>query len=52
VASVDFGAQPKTVTAATTPAKSPSPLLGLVGAALLLGGIGLGAYTWRTLRKK
>jgi SdrD B-like domain/LysM domain len=49
---VNFGAQTKTVTAATTPAKSPSPLLGLVGAALLLVGIGLGAYTWRTLRKK
>ena len=52
VAYVGFGAQPKTVSAATTPVKSPSPLLGVIGAALLLGGIGLGAYTWRMLRKK
>jgi len=51
--SVNFGAQPKTVAAATTPtSKGPSPLLGIIGAALLLGGIGMGAYTWRMLRKK
>ena len=50
---VNFGAQPKAVPAATTPAsKGPSPLLGIIGAALLLGGIGMGAYTWRMLRKK
>ena len=49
----NFGAQPKAVAAATTPAnKGPSPLLGVIGAALLLGGIGMGAYTWRMLRKK
>jgi hypothetical protein len=52
VAYVDFGAQPKTVSAATTPDRGPSPLLGVVGAALLLGGIGLAAFTWRILRKK
>jgi hypothetical protein len=52
VAYVDFGAQPKTEPAASAPAKGPSPLLGVMGAALLLGGIGLGAYTWRILRKK
>jgi hypothetical protein len=50
---VNFGAQPKGVTVATTTeAKGPSPLLGVIGAALLLGGIGMGAYTWRMLRKK
>jgi hypothetical protein len=52
VASVNFGAQPKTVTAVTTPTQSTSPLLGVIGAALLLAGIGLGAYTWRAIRKK
>jgi hypothetical protein len=51
VAYVDFGAQPKTVTEPNTSSKSPSPLLGVIGAALLLVGIGMGAYTWRMLRK-
>jgi len=50
--SVNFGAQPKTVAVATTTSKGPSPLLGVIGAGLLLGGIGMGAYTWRMLRKK
>ena len=50
--SVNFGAQPKAIAAATTDPKGPSPLLGVIGAALLLGGIGIGAYTWRMLRKK
>jgi LysM domain. len=50
--SVNFGAQPKAGTAATTDSKGPSPLLGVIGAALLLGGIGMGAYSWRMLRKK
>ena len=51
--SVNFGAQPKAVvTVATTTSKGPSPLLGIIGAGLLLGGIGMGAYTWRMLRKK
>jgi hypothetical protein len=52
VAYVDFGAQAKAVNETTTSSKSPSPTLGVIGAALLLGGIGLGAYTWRMLRKK
>ena len=48
---VNFGAQPKAVAAAAPTSKGPSPLLGIIGAALLLGGIGMGAYTWRMLRK-
>ncbi len=52
VAYVAFGAQLKSVTEAETPNKGPSPLLGVVGAVFLLGGVGLGIYAWRTLRKK
>jgi hypothetical protein len=52
VAYVDFGAQLKAVNQATNPSKPPSPLLGILGAALLLGGIGLGVYAWRIMRKK
>jgi hypothetical protein len=48
---VNFGAQSKT-TATQQSGKGPSPLLGIVGAALLLGGIGLGVYAWRMLRGK
>ena len=50
--SVDFGIQSKTAAEANNPGKGPSPVLGVVGAALLLGGIGLGVYTWRMFRKK
>ena len=50
--SVNFGAQPKAAAAASTDGKGPSPLLGIIGAVFLLGGIGMGAYTWRMLRKK
>ena len=53
VAYVDFGAQAKVAASdTTTPSKGPSPVLGVAGAALLLAGIGLGAYTWSVLRKK
>jgi hypothetical protein len=52
VARVDFGAQLKAATQANNPSKPPSPLLGILGAALLLGGIGLGVYAWRIMRKK
>jgi LysM repeat protein len=48
---VNFGAQPKAIASAVTGSKGPSPLLGVIGAALLLGGIGIGAYSWRMLRK-
>ena len=49
---VNFGAQPKATAPAVPEIKGPSPLLGLIGAALLLGGIGIGAYSWSMLRKK
>jgi hypothetical protein len=49
--SVDFGAQSKVLTGGETP-KGNSPLLGILGAMLLLGGIGLGIYTWRMMRGK
>jgi hypothetical protein len=51
VDSVNFGAQKKVVTTTDTPTKGPSPLLGIIGAALLLGGVGLGIYAWRIMRK-
>jgi hypothetical protein len=50
--SVNFGAQAKATAAATPASKGPSPVLGIIGAALLLGGIGMGVYTWRMLSKK
>ena len=52
VAYVDFGAQLKTANETNNPSKGPSPLLGVIGAVFLLGGIGLGIYAWRILRKK
>jgi len=51
-ASVDFGAQVKAASTENSGSKGPSPLLGVVGALLLLGGIGLGVYAWRMLRGK
>lgn len=49
---LDFGAQSQAAAEAQNPTKKPSPLLGILGALFLLGGIGLGVYTWRILRKK
>lgn len=47
---VDFGAQEKTVvTDGGTGGRSP--LLGIIGVLFLLGGVGLGIYAWRILRK-
>ena len=37
---------------AAAPAKRPSPLLGIAGAAVLLLGIGLGVYAWSVSSKK
>ena len=50
-ASIDFGAQSKTVTIndpAETEENGRSPLLGIFGALLLLGGVGLGYYAYRS----
>ncbi|HTX91731.1 MAG TPA: SdrD B-like domain-containing protein [Anaerolineales bacterium] len=49
---IDFGAQHKVVTDTGNTKKGPSPLLGIFGAMLLLGGVGLGVYAWRMLRRK
>jgi LysM repeat protein len=55
-ASVDFGAQSKTVTVGdTAPAEqggSRSPMLGIFGFLLLLVGIGLGYYAYRSSQPK
>ncbi len=48
---VNFGAQAKAEVVPTVPAKGPSPLLGILGAMLLLGGVGIGVYAWRVMRK-
>lgn len=48
---VDFGTQVQVATEATTQNR-PSPLLGFVGIAFLLAGIGLGIYFWRIYKKK
>ena len=49
--SVNFSVQEKAAAPAETTAKGPSPLLGIIGAAILLGGIGLGIYAWRIMRR-
>ena len=55
-ASIDFGAQSKTVSAnepsAETPASGKSPFLGVFGFLLLLAGGGLGYYAYRSGKPK
>ena len=53
-ASVDFGAQSKTLTASepVEPGTNRSSGLGVVGLLLLLGGIGLGYYAYRSNQPK
>jgi hypothetical protein len=54
-ASIDFGAQSKTVTASRpteTEAGGRSPILGIFGFLLLLAGAGLGYYSWRSSQPK
>jgi hypothetical protein len=48
---VDFGAQPKTNPNGPSQGSAHSPLLGIFGAIFLLGGIGLGIYAWRVMRR-
>ena len=54
-ASIDFGAQSKTLTASGTtdaPTNNQSSLLGIFGFLLLLGGAGLGYYAYRSGQPK
>lgn len=54
-ASIDFGAQPKTVTAGDpveVQQGGQSSVLGIFGLLLLLGGIGLGYYAYRSSQPK
>ncbi|HSG44124.1 MAG TPA: LysM peptidoglycan-binding domain-containing protein [Anaerolineales bacterium] len=55
-ASVDFGAQSQTVTigdpATTEEGGNRSPVLGIFGVVLLLGGIGLGYFAYRSSQPK
>ena len=44
---VSFGAQAKSVAPTESGSPTQSPILGIVGALLLLGGIGLGIFAWR-----
>jgi hypothetical protein len=48
---VNFGAQEKVATSNAPQPKGPSPVMGILGAALLLGGVGLGVYAYRVVRK-
>ena len=50
VATIDFGAQEKApvpITGPLAPESQKSPVLGIVGALLLISGLGLGYYMWR-----
>jgi LysM repeat protein len=51
IASVSFGAQSQTVTSGETPPEQgnsgPSPIFGILGGLLLLGGVGLGWYAFQ-----
>ncbi len=50
---VDFGAQKGAAAAATASGEGgASPLIGLVGGALLLSALGLGVYSWRAYGRK
>jgi hypothetical protein len=49
---IDYGAQEKTAPGADVPQNKPSSLLGLIGAAFLLAGIGMAIYVWSLMRRK
>jgi|SRR5271157_201321 len=48
---VNFGAQARTSPSGPSQGSAHSPLLGILGAVFLLGGVGLGIYAWRVMRK-
>jgi len=48
---IDFGAQAKTGEQSSGGGSGHSPLLGILGVLFLLGGVGLGVYAWRVMRK-
>lgn len=53
VATIDFGAQEKApvpITGPLAPEGQKSPILGIVGAVLLISGLGLAYYMWRNRR--
>jgi hypothetical protein len=52
IAYIDYGAQARTAADANSTGNKPSPLLGILGAVFLLGGIGMGVYVWSLTRKK
>ena len=49
---IDYGAQVKTTPGTEVPQNKPSSLLGIIGGAFLLAGIGIAVYVWSLLRKK
>jgi hypothetical protein len=49
---IDYGAQIRTTNEGSTSQRKSSPVLGIIGAVLLLTGIGIGIFAWSTLRKK
>lgn len=50
---LNFGAQANSASSGLTPEEGGrSPLMGLLGIVLILGGAGLGAYTWQMSRRR
>jgi LysM repeat protein len=49
---IDYGAQEKTAPGTEVPQNKPSALLGIIGAAFLLVGIGIAIYVWSLMRRK
>ena len=49
---VGFGAQPRLQVEEPAEGGGRTPLLGILGAAILLTGVGLGIYVWRTVKKR
>jgi LysM repeat protein len=47
---IDYGAQKRSTNEGIPSQRSLSPILGILGAILLLAGIGIGIYAWSTLR--